>query len=119
MKRLYSGKLLLLVGMILLTLTSCQKEPLDPLVVNYPTQRVIATKTFYLGIYGAKPPLVDTVIIQGKIYQSAASDSTTFQYDQLDRLVRLDLLQVYSNGSDYPGEKAVTTRNVIRGPKSA
>ena len=114
MKRLYSVKPLLAIGLTLLTLMSCEDEPTHALVVNFPTQRVIATKTFYLGIYGSQPPLVDTVVIHSKTYQSAAFDSTTFQYDEQDRLIRLNLLQVYSHGSDYPGEQAVTTRNVLQ-----
>ncbi len=92
-------------------LAGCQHQSLDVSPMSFATQRVRATKTLYLGIYGNRPPLVDTVIIQGTSYQSAAFDSTTFQYDQQDRLIRLNLLQLYSHGSDYPGQEAKTIRN--------
>ena len=92
-------------------LSACRTTQPDIKPVSALTQRVRATKTWYLGVYGPTPALVDTLIIQGKPYQSAAFDSTTFQYDQQDRLIRLNLLQSYSYGADYPGDKPKTIRN--------
>lgn len=99
----YSVTHLIFLGLALLTFSSCRDKPTDEVVAKIPTQRVIATKKMFLGISGVRPAVVDTVIIQGKIYESAGYDSTTFEYDQQDRLVRLNFIQNYFYGPDYPG----------------
>ena len=108
---LSSVRLLMCAGLTLCTLTSCRDELTKELVINTPTQRIIATKTLFLGISGVRPAVVDTVRIQGKIYESAAFDSTTFTYDQQDRLIRLDLLQSRSHGPNYSGEGELLIQN--------
>lgn len=108
---LHSKKSLFFGLLTWLALTSCRDESTSITNERSATQRVIATKTFYLGIAGSKHPVVDTITIQGKNYLSAAFDSTLFQYDSQDRLVRRDWLQVHARGADYPGDVAKTTIN--------
>ncbi|WP_461092073.1 hypothetical protein [Spirosoma gilvum] len=83
---------------MLLALDGCNQPSIDQLPSQPPTQRVGAVVKLYLGKPHSQTG-IDTVLFNGVIYPVNAIDSTSFAYDNQQRLIRQQLSQTYeANG---------------------